>query len=140
MGDLPPHKFSHPHNHMPGFDEIWYVHSGCGWHWMGRDYRMQTAGWALWLEPEELHSLMNVGDENLEYIYCSSAKLLADKARLESKPLEEKPENPAEILKVLAEKFDALVEAYQQTGVSIHGVSANIGSIRGYISDLQEKI
>lgn len=139
MGDLPPRKFSHPHNHMPGFDEIWYVHSGCGWHWMGREYRKQTAGYALWLEPGELHSLMNIGDENVEYIYCSSAKMLMDKARLEPEPPEEKPETPSEILKALEEKFSALVEAYQRTGVSIHGVGANIGPIREYIVALQEK-
>lgn len=138
IGDLPPRKLSHPHNHSSGLDEIWYVRKGNGWHWMGREYQAQTPGWALWLEPEEVHSLMNPSDETVEYIYCSSAKLLGDKAGSAPKKEEPTPTTAGEILMALEGKINALAEAYNHTGISIHGVGANIPLIRRYVEELKK--
>lgn len=138
MGDIPPRKLSHPHNHGAGLDEIWYVRKGNGWHWMGREYQPQTPGLALWLEPEEVHSLMNPSDENVEYIYCSSAKLLGDRAKSAPKKEEEKLTNAKEVLNALEASFNDLVEAYNRPGISIHGVSLNIASVRRYIEELKK--
>lgn len=70
-GTIPPRKISEPHGHHPNFDELWYVYKGKGWHWMGRELHPQRPGWALWLIPEETHSLINPSDKPVEYIYIS---------------------------------------------------------------------
>jgi len=70
-GTIPPRKISEPHGHQKNFDEIWYVYKGQGWHWMGRELHPQGPGWALWLVPEETHSLINPSDEPVEYIYIA---------------------------------------------------------------------
>ncbi len=70
-GTIPPRKISEPHGHHPGFDELWYVYKGQGWHWMGRELHPQGPGWGLWLVPEETHSLINPSDETVEYIYIA---------------------------------------------------------------------
>ncbi len=135
IADLPPRKFSHPHNHAPELDEIWYVHRGEGWHWMGREYRAQTPGWALWLDSTELHSLMNPGDVNVEYIYATSAPLLQERRRASEKqdPL---PSNPKAAAQELDERFAAMVAAYRKTGISIHDVDSEIGRIEQLIQRL----
>ena len=129
IADLPPHKFSHPHNHTDILDEIWYVHSGQGWHWMGKEYRPHYPGWALWLDPTELHSLMNPTEENVEYIYAASWALVQDRAQ----DAEEAPTT----IETLEEKFEAMIAAYQRTEVTIHGVDENIQPIRDLIAALK---
>jgi mannose-6-phosphate isomerase-like protein (cupin superfamily) len=141
IGDIPPCKISHPHNHPAGFDEIWYVRSGRGWHWMRQEYHIQTAGWALWLDPDELHSLMNPGDETLEYVYCSSAKLLTERMKAaEGQAAREKasrPHDPASLIDDLEQSFKALVEAYRRTDLGIHGISVNIPKVEEAITGLK---
>jgi mannose-6-phosphate isomerase-like protein (cupin superfamily) len=141
IGDIPPHKISHPHNHIVGKDEIWYVRKGQGWHWMGREYHLQAAGWALWLDPEEIHSLMNPTDENVEYVYCASGKLLNERLRAaqEQTALEEvnRPNDPESLLKRLEQVFGALVEAYHRTGISIYGVNVNIPKVEEVMTGLK---
>jgi len=70
-GCIPPRKIPDPHGHSPGTDELWYVAKGGGWHWVGQGIEWQGTGYALWVQPETTHSLINVSDEMLEYIYCS---------------------------------------------------------------------
>jgi quercetin dioxygenase-like cupin family protein len=144
MGDIPPHKIAHPHSHPGGFDEIWYVQKGQGWHWMGRDYHIQTVGWVLWLDPEELHSLMNTSDENLEYVYCSSAKLMMERMKVtEEQAARERatrPRTTANLFADLDQSFKALVAAYRRTGVSIHGVEVNIQKAEEALAGLQETL
>lgn len=135
IADLPPRKFSHPHSHPAGLDEIWYVHRGGGWHWMGREYRAHTPGWALWLDSTELHSLMNPTDEGVEYIYATSAPLLQERrAHQEEVPL---PDDPRAAAEELRDRFAALVEAYRRTGIGIHDVDAAIGRVEQLIERLR---
>lgn len=70
-GMIPPRKIPEPHGHPPGMDELWYVSRGEGWHWVGEGIERQGPGCALWIPPETTHSLINIGDEMLEYVYCS---------------------------------------------------------------------
>ena len=137
VADLPPRKISHPHNHGPGLDEIWYIRKGNAYHWMGREYQPQTPGCALWLEPEEIHSLMNPSDETVEYIYCSSSALLSSRTPSAPEPAAE-PSSREEIINALDAKFSDLVTAYQKTGISVHGIGQNIGEVRKYIKMLKE--
>ena len=134
-GDIPPHKFSHPHNH-PIIDEIWYVNKGQGWHWSRQEYHVQSPGYALWLDPSELHSLMNPSDENLEYIYCASTIELT-RQMAQHKPAKI-PSSPAAIGTALEERFGALVAAYRHTGVGIHGVEQQIGEMERLIKALKK--
>jgi len=130
-GDIPPRKFPHPHNHPPGMDEIWYVVRGQGHHWVGRELHPQGPGWALWLEPEDLHSLVNPTDEWVQYLYCAarSAEIPAGEAPAER--------GAAEEATYLAEQFEALVAAYEATGVVIAGVSGTIPKIRASIEKIR---
>ena len=137
--DLPPHKFSHPHNHPEILDEIWYVHRGDGWHWMGQEYRAHGPGWALWLDPTELHSLMNPGADNVEYIYCASWPLVADRNRTDQ-GAQDPPSTPAETAAALEEKFAALVQAYRRTDIAIHGVNENIPALESLIQTLRDQV
>lgn len=134
-GDIPPHKFSHPHNH-PIIDEIWYVNKGQGWHWMRQEYHIQSPGYALWLDPSELHSLMNPSDENLEYIYCASTIELT-RQQAQQKP-SKVPSSPAAIGAALEQKFGALVAAYRKTGLGIFGVEQNIEEVEKLIKELKK--
>ena len=79
FGDIPPHKFGQPHNHVPVVDEIWYIQRGDCWHWVGQEFRPQSPGTALWLDPTELHALMNPGETNVEYMYCGSWALARER-------------------------------------------------------------
>jgi mannose-6-phosphate isomerase-like protein (cupin superfamily) len=136
IADLPPHKFSHPHSHTPVLDEIWYVQRGRGWHWMGQEYRPHYPGHALWLDPSELHSLMNPTEEGVEYIYAASWALVADRARaLKEPPL---PRTAAGQLAELEADFAALVAAYRQTGVSIFGVDQQLPRIEKLLVALKK--
>ena len=137
IADLPPRKFSHPHSHMADLDEIWYVHRGHGWHWMARDYRPHYPGWALWLDPTELHALMNPGDENVEYIYATSAPLLHERVRAQSTE-PEVPDDLPSVVKALEQRFDEVQAAYEKTGVGIHGVSQGIPRVRELLGKLKE--
>ena len=137
VADLPPRKISHPHNHQPGLDEIWYIRKGNGYHWMGQEYQPQPPGCALWLEPEELHSLMNPSDETVEYIYCSSAPLLSASPQSTSAETAA-PSTQDAILDALESSLDALVDAYEKTGISIYKVGVNIGEVRKYINTLRK--
>jgi quercetin dioxygenase-like cupin family protein len=134
-GDIPPHKFSHPHNH-PIIDEIWYVNKGQGWHWTRQEYHVQSPGYALWLDPSELHSLMNPTDENLEYIYCASTIELT-RQQAQQQPYKA-PSSPGAIGAALEEKFGALVAAYRHTGIGINGVEQQIGDIEKLIKGLRK--
>ncbi len=134
-GHIPPHKFSHPHNH-PIIDEIWYVNKGLGWHWTRQEYHVQSPGYALWLDPSELHSLMNPTDENLEYIYCASTiELTRQQAQQKASKV---PSTPAAIGAALEQKVGALVAAYRHTGIGIHGVEVQIGDIENLIKALKK--
>lgn len=136
IADLPPHKFSHPHNHTPVLDEIWYVHRGKGWHWMGQEYRPHYPGTALWLDPSELHSLMNPTAEGVEYIYAASWALVADRARaLKEAPM---PRTTAGQLEELERDFAALVTAYRKTDLSIFGIDQQIPRIEKLIAALKK--
>jgi len=73
-GLIPARKIPHPHPHPPGTDEIWYVAKGEGWHWIGEELEYQGPGYAAWIPPETTHSLINVSNEWLEYLYCSWAE------------------------------------------------------------------
>lgn len=141
IADIPPRKFAHPHNHTDIVDEIWYVRTGKGWHWMGREYHEHSPGYALWLDPTELHSLMNPGDENLEYVYCASWELVWDREADEAaKPKTPEPDDPAALVERLEAQFHELVNAYRKTQVSIHRVDANIGGIQQKIELLKHKL
>jgi len=136
IADIPPHKFSHPHNHIPVLDEIWYVHKGQGWHWMDQEYRPHYPGYALWLDPSALHSLMNPSDGGVEYIYAASWALVADRAKAQKEaPL---PRTAAGQMAELEADFAALVEAYRKTEVSIHGVDQHIPRIEKLIKALKK--
>ncbi|MBI4552441.1 MAG: cupin domain-containing protein [Candidatus Latescibacteria bacterium] len=138
IGDIPPHKLSHPHNHPEVMDEIWYVRSGNGWHWMGQEYHEHTAGYALWLDPSELHSLMNPGDATVEYIYCSSGMLLMERMEAEkAAESEAKTNDPFELLARLEKHYKALVAGYRKTGVSIYRVEINIPGVEAQIEALR---
>lgn len=132
-GDIPPRKFPHPHSHPSGMDEIWYVVKGQGTHWVGRELHPQGPGWALWLEPEELHSLLNSTDEWVQYLYCAAHPVQA--------PEEEAPEERtvSEEVECLAEQFEALVAAYDATGVGIAGVGQAVPKIRASIEKIQAR-
>ena len=141
MGDIPPHTFSQPHNHHPEVDEIWYVRKGQGWHWAGRDYQPQSAGCAVWLDPDLLHSLMNVGEDNAEYIYISSGALKADRIRAEQSQAEaETPTDAAEILTLLERHFNDLVSAYDKTEIGIYGVYTNAERVSARIEALKKAL
>ena len=136
IADIPPSKFSHPHNHPPTVDEIWYVNKGLGWHWMRQEYHVQSPGYALWLEPSELHSLMNPNNENLEFIWCASA---SDWTRQEAARKPEKfPTTPAGLAAALEQKFGALAAAYRHTGLSIFGVDQNLAEVEKIIKALKK--
>ncbi len=136
IADIPPHKFSHPHSHTPVLDEIWYVHRGQGWHWMGREYRPHYPGWALWLDPSELHSLMNPTAADVEYIYAASWALVADRNRAQKEaPL---PRTTAGRLAELERDFAELVEAYRKTDVYIFGVDQKIPRIEKLLKALKK--
>ena len=141
MGDIPPHTFSQPHNHHPEVDEIWYVRKGQGWHWAGRDYQPQSAGCAVWLDPNLLHSLMNVGEDNAEYIYISSGALKADRIRANQSQAEaETPTDAAEILTLLERHFNDLVSAYDKTEIGIYGVYTNAERVSARIEALKKAL
>lgn len=141
IGDIPPRKFAHPHNHTDILDEIWYVRSGRGWHWMGQEYHEHTAGYAIWLDPTALHSLMNTGDTTLEYVYNASWELVRDRDEAAAASSREAPmDDPAELLDRLEKQFKDLVDGYRRTGVSIHGVDRNIGGIQAKIQALRGKL
>ena len=129
IADLPPRKFSHPHSHPDGLDEIWYVHRGGGWHWMGREYRAHTPGRALWLEPKELHALMNPTDANVEYIYASSY-LLQQERGAPHQSASTPDDGPAGELRT---RYAALVAAYRYAGVNIHDVDVEIERIEALL-------
>lgn len=133
-GHIPPHKFSHPHNH-PVIDEIWYVNQGEGWHWMRQEYHRHTPGYALWLDPSELHSLMNPTDSNLEYIYCAST-INWTRQQAQQRPAA-LPTTPAAIATALEARFGELVAAYRHTGLSIFGVDQNIAEVERLIRALR---
>ncbi|MBM3280389.1 MAG: cupin domain-containing protein [Candidatus Handelsmanbacteria bacterium] len=136
IADIPPRKFSHPHNHPPTIDEIWYVNKGSGWHWMRQEYHVHSPGYALWLEPSELHSLMNPHDENLEFIYCASAN---EWSRHEAARKPEKlPAAPGALSAALEEKFGAIAAAYRHTGLSIFGVDRHLEEVEQIIKALNK--
>ncbi len=137
IADITPRKFSGPHDHTEILDEIWYVHRGNGWHWMGQDYRPQGPGHALWLDPTELHALMNPGETNVEYIYCASWPLVQDRER--TRPQEESgPATTAEKIAALEDRFAALTKAYRKTRIGIWYVDQNIPRIERLIQSLKE--
>ena len=136
IADIPPRKFSHPHNHPPTIDEIWYVNRGLGWHWMRQEYHVHSPGYALWLEPSELHSLMNPNDENLEFIYSASANdWTRDQA---GKKPEKLPATPAGLTAALEQRFGALAAAYRHTGLSIFGIDQNLAEVEKIIQALRK--
>ncbi len=136
IGDIPARKFSHPHNHPPTIDEIWYVNKGQGWHWMRQEYHPHTPGYALWLDPSELHSLMNPGNTDIEYIYCASAaRWIREQAQ---KKAEKTPTAPAAIAAALEQRVSALAAAYRKTGLSIFGVDQNLGEVEKLIKALKK--
>ena len=141
IADMPPRKIAHPHSHTELLDEIWYVRSGQGWHWMGQEYHEHTPGWAIWLDPGEVHALMNPTDETLEYVYSASWASVRDReedaARLPGEP---ETNDPKELLNRLQKQFDALIAGYQKTGISIHRVDANIGGVNAKIAALKNVI
>jgi mannose-6-phosphate isomerase-like protein (cupin superfamily) len=141
LGDIPARKFAHPHNHTDVLDEIWYVRSGNGWHWMGKEYHEHTAGYALWLDPSAIHSLMSPGDENVEYIYSASWMLVQDReAEAAGRGAEPETNDPVEVLNRLQAQFDALVAGYRKTEISIFGVDRNIGGIQAKIEALRKML
>ena len=112
------------------------MNKGQGWHWMRQEYHVQSPGYALWLDPSELHSLMNPTDENLEYIYCASTiELTRQQAQQKASKV---PSSPAAIGAALEEKFGALVAAYRHTGLGIFGVEQNIGEVERLIKALKK--
>jgi mannose-6-phosphate isomerase-like protein (cupin superfamily) len=137
IADLPPHKFSHPHSHSADLDEIWYVHRGPGWHWMGQEYRLHYPGWALWLDPSELHALMNPSETTVEYIYATSAALVRDRQLAQQKE-EKLPTGQVRIAAALEQQFAELIAAYQKTGLSIHDVDRNIAPVQRLIRALKK--
>ena len=137
FGDIPPHKFGQPHNHIPAVDEIWYIQGGNCWHWMGQEFRPQSPGYALWLDPTELHALMNPGETNVEYIYCGSWALSRDRER-QQKEEEALPGTSLEMVAALEKRFEGLFDAYRKTGLNIHGVDMNSPQIKRLIQALKE--
>jgi mannose-6-phosphate isomerase-like protein (cupin superfamily) len=141
IGDIPTRKFAHPHSHTETLDEIWYVRSGQGWHWMGREYHEHSPGWAIWLDPAELHSLMNPTDETVEYIYSASWPLVRDREEDAAKrPGEPETDDPVEMVNQLEKQFNALVAAYRKTDVNIFRVDTNIGGVQAKIAALRKRL
>ncbi|MBI4530208.1 MAG: cupin domain-containing protein [Candidatus Latescibacteria bacterium] len=132
--DIPPRKISHPHNHPPDHDEVWYVTKGQGCHWMGRELHPQGPGWAVWLEPEELHSLFNPTDEWV-YSFCCIM-------RAPEKPVVREPERESlpEEIEHLSREFEVLAEAYAKTGIAIGGVHRALPRIRETIERIKARV
>ena len=104
---------------------------------MSQDYRPQGPGYAIWLDPTELHALMNPGETNVEYIYCASWPLVQDRER--TKPREEEiPATTAEKIAALENRFESLTKAYQKTKIGIWYVDQNIPRIEQLIQALKE--
>jgi mannose-6-phosphate isomerase-like protein (cupin superfamily) len=139
IADLPPRKFSQPHSHPPGLDEIWYVHRGNAWHWMGREFRSQGPGSALWLEPTEVHALMNPGDTTVEYMYVNSAALLHERRQRQNGE-GAVPVDLVGMAEELAHCFGQLADAYRATDIDIHGVSVNIARVQELIATVKAQV
>ena len=138
IADIPPHKFAGPHDHTEILDEIWYVHSGNGWHWMGQDYRPHSPGYALWLDPTELHALMNPGETNVEYIYCASWPLVGDRER--ARPKDDKlPDSTPELIAALEDRLSIMAAAYRKTKIGIWNVDINLRRVEELIQALKER-
>ncbi len=86
---LPPGKTVTPHQHEV-LEEIYYILSGSGVMTIGEESQAVSAGDAIYIPKNNVHSLTNTGDEEMRILLvCGPAFYFADHRITSTKPHEE---------------------------------------------------